>query len=543
MLRRILSGTAVTAQATAAAARSGILGPSRPDKVARMGLEVTRRGPFGAAATIAAIRWGDRPALEDELGTLTYVDIDRRSNALANAWLAEGMKPGDTIAILCRNHRGFADATYAAAKAGFRAVYMNTEFAGPQIEDVCKREGVAALVFDEEYHERAPDWAERHYRAWTDSGDAGGAQATLEDLIAASPSTPVDAGSVRPTVVMLTSGTTGTPKGAPRSEVGTINSLGALLERVPFRTGEVTYIAPPFFHALGFANLSIALSFGSKIVCHRRFDAEEFLRGISQHRATTAVVVPAMLQRTLALGSERLSEFDTSSLRIIFCGGSQLPGVTATATLEAFGDVLYVLYGSTEVSYASITVPRDHREAPTTVGKPTLGTSVRLLDDEGKEVPRGKTGRIFVSNGMEFEGYTDGQTKEVVAGLMSSGDVGHFDEAGRLFIDGRDDDMIVSGGENVFPQEVEELLLAHPALADAAVIGVDDEDFGQRLAAYVVVAGAEAPSADEIKTYVRGNLARYKVPRDIHFIGELPRNATGKVLKRKLREASSAERP
>ena len=155
---------------------------------------------------------------------------------------------------------------------------------------------------------------------------------------------------------------------------------------------------------------------------------------------------------------------------------------------------------------------------------------------DGAEVPQGEPGRIFVSNGMEFAGYTDGQTKEVVAGLMSSGDVGHFDEEGRLFIDGRDDDMIVSGGENVFPQEVEELLLAHPGVADAAVIGVDDEDFGQRLAAYVVARG-DAPGAEELKGFVRSNLARYKVPRDVHFIDELPRNATGKVLKRKLRES------
>ena len=538
MLRNFLSKSATTAQATAAAARSGILAPQRPSRMARMARELAKRGPFGAAATVAAIRYGDGTALVDELGSLTYTEIDERSNALANAWMADGIKPGDTIAILCRNHRGFADANYAAAKAGLRAVYMNTEFAGPQIEDVCKREGVAAIVFDEEYDDRAPDWAQRHYRAWTDSGDAGNAQATLEELIAASPATPVDAGGVRPTVVMLTSGTTGTPKGAPRSEVGSINSLGALLDRVPFRTGEVTYIAPPFFHALGFANLSIALSFGSKIICRRRFDAEEFLRGIQDQRATTAVVVPAMLQRALALGPERIAEFDTSSLRIIFCGGSQLPGVTATETLDAFGDVLYVLYGSTEVSYASITVPQDHREAPTTVGKPTIGTYVRLFDDDGNEVPPGKTGRIFVSNGMEFEGYTDGQTKEVIAGLMSSGDVGHFDAAGRLFIDGRDDDMIVSGGENVFPQEVEELLLAHPDLADAAVIGVDDEDFGQRLAAYVVVRGDESPGADELKNYVRANLARYKVPRDVHFIEELPRNATGKVLKRNLRDGN-----
>jgi len=535
MIRRLVDNSAVTARATAAVARSGILAPQRPDKLARIAVEIGRRGPFGAAATMAAIRWGDRPALSDELGTLTYNEIDARSNALANAWLADGMKPGDTVAILCRNHRGFADATYAAAKAGLRSVFMNTEFAGPQIEDVCKREEVSALVFDEEYDDRAPNWAARHFRAWTDSGDAGSAHATLEELIADSSPEPVDAGGARPTVVMLTSGTTGTPKGAPRSEVGTINSLGALLDRVPIRTGEVTYVAPPFFHALGFANLSIALSYGSKVIARRRFDAEAFLRGIEENRVTTAVVVPAMLQRTLALGRERIADFDTSSLRIIFCSGAQLPGVTATETLDVFGDVLHVLYGSTEVSYASISRPRDHREAPTTVGKPTLGTKVRLLDDEGNEVPKGETGRIFVSNGMEFEGYTDGQHKEVIAGLMSSGDVGHFDEAGRLFIDGRDDDMIVSGGENVFPQEVEELLLAHPELADAAVIGVDDEDFGQRLAAYVVARDADGPAADEIKGYVRANLARYKVPRDIVFIDELPRNATGKVLKRELR--------
>ena len=506
-----------------------------------MGAELVRRGPLGAAATAAAIRWGNRPAFCDELGTLTYQAIDERSNALANAWLAEGIKPGNTIAILCRNHRGFVDAAFAAAKAGLRAVYMNTEFAGPQIEDVCKRERVVALVFDEEYDDRAPEWAERHYRAWTESGDAGNADATIEELIAASSESPVKTRGARPTVVLLTSGTTGTPKGAPRSEVGSINSLGALLERVPLKTGEVTYVAPPFFHALGFANLTIALSFGSKIVCRRRFDAEDFLGGIAEHRATTAVVVPAMLQRTLALGRERIAEFDTSSLRIIFCGGSQLPGAVATETLEVFGDVLYVLYGSTEVSYASISVPQDHHEAPTTVGLPTLGTTVRLLDADGNDVPQGETGRIFVSNGMEFEGYTDGQTKEVIAGVMSSGDVGHFDEKGRLYIDGRDDDMIVSGGENVFPQEVEELLIAHPVLADAAVVGVEDEDFGQRLAAYVVVAeGEEAPSGDEIKQYVRENLARYKVPRDVAIIDELPRNATGKILKRELRERSGA---
>ena len=534
MLSALWDRASTTARATTAVARTGLMGPARPDVLARVGLEAVRRGPVGGACTGAAMRWGDAPGLCDELGTLSFREIDQRSNALANAWAADGVRPGDGIAILCRNHRGFLDATYAAAKLGLRSVFMNTEFAGPQINDVCEREGVRTLVFDEEYDDRAPAWADRHYRAWTDDGSPGGANTTLEALIAAGDPGPVPVPAEKPTMVMLTSGTTGTPKGAPRQEMGTITALGALLERVPFKTGECTYVAPPMFHALGFAHLSLALGLGSKVVTRRRFKPEEFLAGIAEHRATAAIVVPAMLQRTLELGADRIAEFDTSSLRIIFCGGSQLPGAVATETMDTFGEILYVLYGSTEVAYASISVPADHRAAPTTVGKTTLGTTVRLLDDQGREVPRGQPGRIFVSNGVEFEGYTDGQTKEVIGGVMSSGDVGHFDSDGLLFIDGRDDDMIVSGGENVFPQEVEELLIAHESVADAAVIGVEDEDFGRRLRAFVVAAAGDAPGEDELKDYVKRNLARYKVPREVVFIDELPRNATGKVLKREL---------
>ena len=534
MLDSLIARAGQTARAAGAVARTGLLAPQRPDRAAKAAVEVVRRGPIAGACSSAAMRWGDAAALADERGTLSYRQLDERSNALANAWSTDGVRSGEGIAILCRNHRGFADATYAAMKLGLRCVFMNTEFAGPQINDVCEREGVRTLVFDAEYDDRAPAWADRHYRAWTDDGGAGGAQATLDELIAAGDPSRVPVPAEKPTLVLLTSGTTGTPKGAPRQEVGPLTTLGALFERIPFRTGECTYVAPPMFHALGFAHLSLALTLGSKVVTRRRFDAEEFLEGIAVHRATAAIVVPAMLQRVLDLGPERLAEFDTSSLRVIFCGGSQLPGAVATATLDAFGDVLYVLYGSTEVAYATISTPADHRAAPSTVGRPVLGTTVRLLDEAGAEVPPGATGRIFVSNGVEFEGYTDGTGKEIIDGVMSSGDVGHFDAEGRLFIDGRDDDMIVSGGENVFPQEIEELLIAHGSVADAAVIGVDDEDFGKRLRAFVVVAAEEEPSEEELKQYVKQNLARYKVPREVVFVDELPRNATGKVLKREL---------
>jgi len=284
----------------------------------------------------------------------------------------------------------------------------------------------------------------------------------------------------------------------------------------------------------------LALSLGSTALLSRRFDPEAALGLVERNEATAMIVVPAMLQRILALGRGRIADFDTGRVRTIFCAGSQLPGVVATETMDVFGEVLYVLYGSTEVAYATVATPADLRAAPTTVGAPVLGASVRLLDGDGREVPAGESGRIFVSNGIEFEGYTDGATKEVIDGLMSSGDVGHFDAAGRLFIDGRDDDMIVSGGENVFPQEVEELLLCHPAVADAAVVGVPDDEFGSRLAAFVVAAEGTELDPEDLRELVRSNLARYKVPREVRVVGDLPRNATGKILRRELVATATA---
>ncbi|HSS11005.1 MAG TPA: AMP-binding protein, partial [Acidimicrobiales bacterium] len=202
--------------------------------------------------------------------------------------------------------------------------------------------------------------------------------------------------------------------------------------------------------------------------------------------------------------------------------------------MDAFGDVLYNLYGSTEVAWASIATPSDLRQAPGTAGRPPRGTLVRVVDADGHEVPDGQSGRIFVANSMLFEGYTGGGSKPVVDGLMGTGDTGHFDDAGRLFVDGRDDEMIVSGGENVFPREIEDLLSEHPAVADCSVVGVPDDKFGQRLKAFVVLRPDHSATATELQDYVRAHLARYKIPRDVVFLSELPRNATGKVVKRDL---------
>jgi fatty-acyl-CoA synthase len=521
--------------------RSGVVGIEPPHRLAKMLLAFERHGMLGGAVAVGAIRHGDQAAVIDERGELSYKELHERSNALANAWRAYGLEPGEGVAILVRNHRGFLESVFAAAKCGARVVLLNTSFAGPQIVEVATREGTDLLVYDDEYAEVLEGIEEPprgRWRAWVDEpGDD-----TLDALIDGGDTSAPPRPGTAPRITILTSGTTGTPKGAPRSEPKSLALIGGLLSKVPFKAGEVTELCVPMFHALGFAQAITGIGLGSTLVVRRRFDPEETLDSLERHRATAMVMVPVMLQRTLELGVEEIQKRDTSSLRIIFLSGSRLAPEVARRALEAFGPVIYNLYGSTEISYATIATPEDLEADPASVGKVVRGSVVKIIDEDGNEVPVGENGRIFVGNISQFEGYTGGGSKEEVGGLISSGDVGHFDENGRLFIDGRDDEMIVSGGENVFPAEVEELLLTHDAIEDAAALGVEDEKFGQRLQAFVVVRDGQSVSEDDLKAYVKENLANYKVPREVVFLDELPRNATGKVLKRELAEqAEQAE--
>jgi fatty-acyl-CoA synthase len=292
----------------------------------------------------------------------------------------------------------------------------------------------------------------------------------------------------------------------------------------------------PLFHTWGFAHLALSMLLGSTVVLRRRFDPEGCLQAVQDERCDSLVVIPVMLQRIIALPQQTIARYPLPTLKVTAASGSSLPGDLALEWMDAFGDNLYNIYGSTEIAYASIATPRDLREAPTSAGKPPWATVVKILDPDGRDVPTGHSGRIFVGNGMLFEGYTGGgESKEVIDGLMSSGDVGRYDEAGRLYVEGRDDEMIVSGGENVFPQEVEDCLSRHESVVEVAAIGVGDDRFGKRLKAFVVVTEPR-PSEDDLKDWVKQNLARYKVPREIVFLDELPRNATGKILKRELVE-------
>jgi len=516
---------------------TGMLAPTRPSRALRSVVALRRWGPTPAAAYAgSAARYPERAAIVDERGVLTFEEVHARTNALARELSRAGVGEGAGVAIMSRNHRGFIEATIACSKLGASALYLNTAFAGPQITDVLSREQPAAVIYDEEFAELVRDGAaaRKRFIAWSEPGSEH-AEALLEELIARGESSDLEPPAESGRVVILTSGTTGTPKGAARSQPSSLAPAAALFSKIPLRARETTMIAAPMFHSWGFAHFSLASPLASTLVLRRRFDPEETLRAAAQHRASTIALVPVMLQRILDLAPETIARYDLHALRVMALSGSALPGEMATRAMDVFGEVLYNLYGSTEVAWATIATPADLRAAPGTAGRPPIGTVVKLLDADGREVERGEGGRIFVANEMMFEGYTGGGGKEIVRGLMSTGDVGRFDEGGRLFVDGRDDEMIVSGGENVFPREVEDLLADHAEIEEVAVVGVADEEFGQRLQAFVVLRNGTGLDAEGIKAYVEQNLARYKVPRDVIFIEQLPRNATGKIVKRELR--------
>ncbi|MEP7090577.1 MAG: AMP-binding protein [Nocardioidaceae bacterium] len=523
---------------------AGVLRPHVPHRLVQVAATLVRwgAGPAGGFASMA-ILVPRRLALVDELGELTFGELHDRSNRLADSLRRRGVGPGDGIAIMCRNHRGFVDVSLAAAKLGADILYLNTSFAGPQLVEVLEQQGPAVIVLDEEFSallgpvvgdrdgtpERILGWVEEP------ADDAVTVESLIEAGAAGVPAPP----PAPSRIIILTSGTTGSPKGAPRSEAG-LEAATALLSRLPLKSGWRCHIAAPLFHTWGWAHLALSMLLGSTIVLRRTFDPEGCLRTLVEEDCDSLVVIPVMLQRIMALPKGIRDSYDLSKVKVVAASGSALPGDLGVDWMDQFGDHLFNVYGSTEVAYATIASPADLREAPGTAGRPPFATTVKIFDDDGRELPQGEAGRIFVGNSLLFEGYTGGGSKELIDGLMATGDVGRFDDGGRLIVEGRDDEMIVSGGENVFPAEVEDCLSRHGAVHEAAALGVDDEDYGKRLRAFVVLSDGVEASEDDLKEHVKKNLARYKVPREIVFLDELPRNATGKVLKRVLAEHDDA---
>lgn len=500
--------------------------PERPDRMARAAIAMTWGGtPLVRLLAAAVARYPLTNAVVDDDGEISAHRLWAASDAVARELQRRGIGREAVVGLLARNSRWFVISMLAAAKVGADVVFLNTGFAGPQLADVAANEGVSVILHDDEFAAIVAGCSLRHAIGTAELAEI----ASTTSLVPFRPSSHVGR------FVILTSGTTGRPKGANRS-AGTSrpDALAPLLEAIPIRARDTVAIPAPLFHAWGLSHLGIALGMSSTVVLSSTFDPEATLAQIDAHRPAGLVVVPVMLQRIMALGGEVMTHYDTTSLRYIASSGSALGAALATEALHRFGPIVYNVYGSTEVALATIAGPSDLQEAPATAGRVATGTVVRIVDDAGNPVPERKVGRIFVGSGARFEGYTGGGGKEEIDGLLSSGDVGYFDDAGRLFVEGRDDDMIVSGGENVFPAEVEDLLSSHPDIVEAAVIGVPDADYGQRLKAFVVLRPGTTLTAAAVKAHVKEHLARYKVPGEIEFVRTLPRTTTGKLRRQEL---------
>jgi acyl-CoA synthetase (AMP-forming)/AMP-acid ligase II len=510
-------------------ARRNLLGPGRPDRVARQ-LAALRRWGFGLAGEMrsAAARNPDRVAVVDERRRLTYRELDKRVRHLANALRAEyGVHPGERIGLLCHNSTAMVEALLAVIALGAQAVLINTGLGATQLEAVAHEQGLRLVLHDEDLFELLAAVPAAIPRISVD-GEAHRAGATVEALIARAPADDLTPPDQPGSVVVLTSGTTGAPKGAQRRNPPGMGPLAVVISRIPLSAGERMFVAAPIFHTWGLAAFQLCLALRGTMVLRHRFDPAAVLRDVNAHECTSLFAVPVMLQRLLeAHGS-------APSLRAVASSGSALPGQLAARFMDAYGEVLYNLYGSTEASWASIATPRDLRGSPGTAGRPPHGTRIAIVDRQGRPLPTHGVGRIFVGNDMLFEGYTNGTAREERDGLLATGDLGHLDEDGLLYVDGREDDMVISGGENVYPSTVEDLIASLPQVREVAVAGVRDREYGQRLAAWIVLHPGGELTGEAVREFVRHRLARFSVPRDVYFLNALPRNATGKVMHRNL---------
>ncbi|ASW53054.1 AMP-binding protein [Plantactinospora sp. KBS50] len=506
--------------------RRGLLNPGSPVRIAAQLTALHRWGfSLGGELRQAAARDPHRTALiDDRHGAITYGSLLARTERLARALRGTfGVAPGQRVGILCRNHGGLIETAIAASLLGADPVLINTGLSAAQLSIVTEQQDLRVLVYDAEFADRTAGLPPGLHRF---------DQRRHEELIATAPPDPLSPPASNGRTIVLTSGTTGTPKGARRRTPSGFGPLVSIVDRIPVHCHDRVMIAAPLFHTWGYAALQVSFALRATVVLHHRFDPAATLRALDEHRCTALFAVPVMLQRLLEVPPPATRP----PLKVVAVSGSALPGGLATRFMDRYGDVIYNLYGSTEVSWASIATPADLRLASNTAGRPPHGTRLAILDERGDPVPPGHTGRIFVANEMLFEGYTSGNGRESHDGLMETGDLGHLDADGLLFVDGRQDDMIVSGGENVFPSEVEDLLAGLPQVREVAVVGVPDQEYGQRLAAYLVLEPGETLDVDAVREYVRHYRARFSVPRDVFFVPYLPRNATGKIVARELRD-------
>ncbi|MEZ4310185.1 MAG: AMP-binding protein [Polyangiaceae bacterium] len=463
--------------------------------------------------------------------------IDRAAAGLA----ARGIRKGDAVLVAMKNRPEFLLAQAAIGRLGASAVSVSWRSTPPEMQYIAKHSEARALVFDalieptvRKALEDVP--AIEPSRAFAVGGKVEGLS-TWEELLAAGATFEEASGDAA--VVMYTSGTTGKPKGAVRKfQREVMAHVLSFIEQTPMVAGERHLVTCPLYHATAFAFTSFTYILGGSVVVMGDFKPETFLELVERYRITTTAMVPTMLHRVLELGKDRIRAHDLSSLKVIFSGGAPLSATLARDVLDTLGDKLWNFYGATETGVVTVAGPEDLRRSPGTIGRILPGQEVRLLDDEGREVPDGEVGELYAKSEQLVAGYhadeaaTRGSMRE---GFFSVGDLARRDARGCFHIEGRKRDMIISGGINVYPAEVEAALDEHPAVLESAVVGIPDREWGERVRAYVVLRESAHATPEELAAFCAERVAKTKVPRDIRFLDHLPRNPTGKVLKRELR--------
>ena len=480
----------------------------------------------------------DDVALAFEGKRFTWSEMDERIDRLASGLESLGLGPGCSGILLMHNRPEMIEAQVALARLGGSAVSASWRSTPDELEYLVSHSGARAIFVEASVAHALEQARPRLGLPPANIIAVGGEREGMTpyaSLLAKGPRRRID--GQEGAVVIYTSGTTGKPKGAVRrfpaeAAWAVIHVLAELGARVDDRHLAVC----PMYHSTAFGFIAFTLSLGGTVVIEPSFDPERFLLAIERESITTTAVVPTMLHRVLALPERVRRRYDTRSLRAVFSGGAPLSGELARRTIEELGYVLYNFYGATETGLNTIATPEELLASPGTIGHAIPGNEIRLLDDDGRPVEDGRTGELFVKNAMLVEGYHRDESSTRASmrdGFFSVGDLAHKDARGLFHIDGRKRDMIITGGVNVYPAEIEEVLHRHPAVSECAVVGVPDSEWGERVRAVIVA--REPVEADELVRYAREHLAGPKVPREVVFTGELPKNPTGKVLKRELR--------
>jgi fatty-acyl-CoA synthase len=492
-----------------------------------------------------------KPALVWRGRVTSWGELDERIDRLCAGLERRAIGRKKSIIMMMRNRQEFIEVGAAAARAGAAAVSISWRSTPKELVYLANHSGARGIVTEPELLatiEQAKDELPAHFLenvfvAGDQGNSTGPVRATALDTLyedAAPKRKSLDpANDEDAAVVIYTSGTTGKPKGAVRKfPKDTMQAMFRFINETPMRVDDIHLVACPLYHSTAYGFMAISAILGQTIVLMDEWKPEPFLELVERHAVTTTAVVPTMLHRVLDLPLATRKKYDARTLRAVFSGGAPLPAPLATDFMDAFGDVLFNFYGATETGLVTLAKPADLRAAPGTIGRALPGNEIRLLGEDGREVKPGLVGELYVKNKMLVAGYHNDSAateQSMNDGFFSVGDLARADVSGHYFIEGRKRDMVISGGVNVYPAEVEGALEQHPDVAECAVVGVPDREWGERVRAFVVKRAGSSLDEGALKAFVRERLAGAKVPRDYVFVDALPRNPTGKVLKRELR--------